>query len=228
MNKLISALLVSIIFGLVGLTVYMNVAKEKAIDRSKIPQKVEQNRSFQKWITNLKNKKLKIEADEFKLLEENEIYNTKWMKVYSTDEDGRVVEFAKNIESHKNLDKVIFSPSERIYIDYRPVARDGFNTNEIHYYGQRDNKIIDARILDCSTRANCYFDRAYFLDNDVFVISEISRNIDKKDIETALCNVDGVCTYSFKIHVIDLVNNSRLIYESKPFDVVLSELIPEL
>lgn len=216
------------IFGFVGATVYINKVKQRAVDHSKIPQKVETNKKFQRWITNIKNNSVDIDADGMKLLEENEIYNTKWMKVYSNDEPGRAEEFAKNIESHKGLDKVVFSPSERIYIDYRPIARDGYGANEIHYYGQRDNKIIDARILDCSLRANCYFDRAYFLDNDVFVISEISRTIDKKDTIAPLCDVDSMCTYSFKLHVVDLVNNSRLIYETNSFDVKLSELRPEL
>jgi hypothetical protein len=137
------------------------------------------------------------------------------MTVYSIDEKGRREEYNENIEAHRDIKKVIFSPSDRIFIDYRNVVRDGYKENEVHFYGLLEDKIIDARIVDCSLRANCYFDRAYFLENDIFIVS-------------ALCSADEVCEYSFKLHLIDLKNNSRLVYESESFEVILSELIPEL
>jgi hypothetical protein len=207
----------------------ININEQLSIDRSKLPEKVEEEKGFQRWITNLKNKGLDfVDADEFTLVEENEIYNTKWMEVYSFDEPGRQEEFEQTIRERKDLPKVIFSPSERLFIDYRNEKRNGIKANEVHFYGARDDKIIDARILDCSVDANCYFDRAYFLSNDVFVISEFSRNIHKRDKTAPKCAIDEECTYSIKIHVIDLINNSRLVYESKPFNIVLSQLIPEL
>jgi len=221
--------LVLLIFILVGFGVYINVQEQLSIDQSKLPEKVEEHKGFQRWITNLKNKGLDfVDADEFTLIEENEIYNTRWMQVYSLDEKGRQEEFDQTIITHQNLDNVIFSPSERLFIDYRNIKRGDYKTNEVHFYGLRDDKIIDARILDCSVRANCYFDRAYFLSNDVFVISEFSRTIHKHDTTTPKCSLDAECEYSIKIHVIDLINNSRLVYESKPFNIVLSQLIPEL
>ena len=221
--------LVSLIFLLVGFGVFINVQEQLSVDRSKLPEKVEEHKGFQRWITNLKNKGLEyINADDFFLIEENEIYNTRWMKVYSLDEEGRQEEFEKTIADHRGIDGVIFSPSERLFIDYRHEKRGGYNPNEVHFYGVRDDKIIDARILDCSTRANCYFDRAYFLSNDVFLISEFSRTIHKHDETTPECSIDTECEYSIKIHIIDLINNSRLVYESKPFNIVLSELKPKL
>ena len=213
---------------LVGAVVFLNLKKQAEIDKSKLPQKVELSKGFQRWITNLKNKEVNVAADDFRLYEETEIYNTKWIKVYSIDEPGKKEEFDSYIKAHENLAKVIFSPSQREFIDYRDEPRDGYNSNEVHFYGQKEDKIIDARLLDCSVRANCYFDRAYFLDNDSFVASEISRNIPKKDYTTPECPVDQTCTYTIKVHVIDLINNKRLTYESKPFDTVLSELITEL
>jgi len=222
-------LLVLGIFILVGLAAAINIHKQFSIDQSKLPKKVEEAKGFQRWITNLKNKGLEyVNADEFILVEENEIYHTKWMQVHSLDEEGRQEEFEKTIADHKNLKKVILSPSERLFIDYRHEKRNGVRANEIRFYGARDDKVIDARILDCSVRANCYFDRAYFLSNDVFVISEFSRNIHKRDTTTPECPKNAECTYTIKIHVIDLINNSRLVYESKPFNIVLSQLIPNL
>ncbi len=229
MQKKLTLISAIAIFILVGAIVYINISKQSSVDHSKLPQKVEESRGFQRWITNLKNKDLEfVNADEFRLLEENEIYNTKWIKIYSIEEKGRQEEFEQTIETHKNIPHVVFSPSERIFIDYRNEVRGDYEPNEVHLYGLRDDKIIDARILDCSVRANCYFDRAYFLDNDVFVISEFSRDFDKKAENIPECPLNETCTYTIKVHVIDLINNKRWVYESEPFEMNLEEMIPEL
>ena len=228
MKKVISYLAALLIFLTIGFGVYLNINEKLSIDRTKIPEKVETSKGFQKWITNAKNKGFEIEADEFNLIEENEVYNTKWIKIYSLDEHGNKEILDKTLQEHQDIKKVVFSPNDREFIDYRTEDRNGLAPNEARLYGQREDKILDARILDCSIKANCYFDRAYFLDNDVFVISEISRTIDKKD-ETAIdCLPEDECQYSFKLHVIDLINNKRFVYESTSFSVVLSVVLPEL
>ena len=66
------------------------------------------------------------------------------------------------------------------------------------------------------------------MDNDVFVVTEVSRNITKHDETVPACLPSETCTYSFKLHLVDLNRNSRIIYESTPFDAVLDKLIPEL
>jgi len=104
------------------------------------------------------------------------------MTVTSIDKKERQQEFEQNLEVHENLDHVIFSPSKRIYLDYRNISREGYKPNEVHLYGLKEDKIIDARILECVNDKNCYFDRAYFLDNDVFVVHEMS-----------LANQDDLC-----------------------------------
>lgn len=228
MKKYLTAALTLIIFVLVGITVYTNVSKQRAVDHTKLPEKVETSKGFQKWITNLKNKGFVIEADEFRLQEENEIYNTKWIKIYSLDETGRPEELDRMLLAARNKDNVVFAPSDREYIDFRNYARDGYESNEVRLYGQKEDKIIDARILDCSKKGNCYYDRGYFLDNNVFVISEISRTIDKKDETAQACSSSQECEYSFKIHLVDLINNKRWIYESKPFIGILDEILPKL
>ena len=207
---------------------YTNYRKYKDIDRTKIPEKVEASKAFQKWITNAKNKKLELSADDFAMVEENEIYNTKWMSVYNIDEPGVSETFQANIAAHKDIKGVVFSPSDKQYIDYRAIPKDGYAPNEIHYYGLREDKLVDARLLNCADSLNCYFDRAYFLDNDVFVISEFSRNLAKESEAIPTCSLNSACTYTVKLHVIDLNRNSRLVYESKPFDINLFELIPKL
>ena len=225
MRKKLDTILILIIFIATTFGVYLNIEKQRSIDKSKLPEKVEESRLFQRWITNLKNHDLDIDADDFKLKEENEIYNTTWMAVYSIDDPEQKALYEKTLEEHKNLDKVVFSPNGRIFVDFRNVPRDNIMANEVRVYGLKEDKIIDARVLDCSTKGNCYFDRAYFLDNDVFVISEFSRDIDKKSPTVENCSVTQKCTYTIKLHVVDLVHNKRAIYVSEPFEAILSDLI---
>jgi hypothetical protein len=224
--KTINISLVILVFALIGGGLYINIMKQRAIDRSRLPEKVELSKGFQRWITNLKNSGMTIEGDEFRLKKENEIYNTRWMTVSSLDDPKVNETFQQNIAAHQNIKKVIFSPSEKEYIDYRNEARNGVLPTEVHFYGQKEDKLVDARLLSCKAEFNCYFDRAYFLDNDVFVISEFSRNLN--DNETNTCAINQTCTYTVKIHVVDLKNNSRLVYESKPFELNLQQQITQL
>ena len=225
MKRYVDKILLAIILLSVAGGVFLNIKQQASIDRSKLPTKVEEDRLFQRWITNIKNNDFEIEADEFKLKEESEIYNTTWMTVYSSDDPKQMELYEKTIEENKGLNKVVFNPNERIFIDYRNIPRGKLMANEVRLYGLKEDKILDARILDCSTKSNCYFDRAYFLDNDVFVISEFSRNVDKRDNTVGLCDINLVCSYTIKVHVIDIIHNKRWVYESKPFDAVLPDLI---
>ncbi len=221
-----TTILVTMILTLVATSAFLNYKEEKAVDRSKLPEKVELSKGFQRWITNLKNKDYEIDADEFRLIEENEIFNTKWMTIKNLDQEGVQAEYEKIIADKKtDTDKVVFSPSEREFVDYKNTTRDGYKPNEVHFYGLHEDKVIDARFVDCSSTANCYFDRAYFLEdsNDVFVVSEFSRNA--PDPEAEPCSIDQLCTYTIKIHVIDILNNSRLVYESEPFEIILANEI---
>jgi len=225
MKRNLTVILTTLLFVSVAGGVFLNIKQQASIDRSKLPAKVEEDRLFQRWITNIKNHDFELEADEFQLKEENEIYNTTWMNVYSSDDPKQMELYEKTIEEHKDVEKVIFNPNGRVFVDFRNAARGEVMANEVRLYGLKEDKILDARVLDCSVKGNCYFDRAYFLDNDVFVISEFSRNINKKDPAAAECMVTDMCTYTIKIHVVDMIHNKRLVYESKPFDTVLSDLI---
>ena len=224
-KKLISIILTILIFSLVGLTVFLNYRQQFSIDRSKLPAKVESSEGFQKWITNLRNKGIKIEADEFKLHEENEIYNTRWLKIYSIDAPGIKDTFEKTLKDQQGIKQTAFSPSEREFIDYRHEQRGDFLPNEIRYYGRIDDNVLDARLLNCDISANCYFDRAYFLSNELFIVSEFVLN-NSSDKEKIVCDITQNCVYVVKVHVVDLINNSRLVYIAKPFNLILSEAIP--
>ena len=228
MNKKLTILLTTAIFLLICGGVFLNVKQQLAVDESKLPEKLEANNLFQRWITNLKNNDVDVGADDFRLFEEAEIYNTMWVTIKSIDDPGVEEWFENELLTHKDLNKVVFSPSDKEFIDFRHTLRAQYNINEVRFLGQKEDKVLDSKVVDCSIRANCYFDRAYFLDNDVFVVTEISRNIDKHDDTSELCPIDEMCTYTIKLHLIDLIQNKRLVYESNPFDIVLAKLIPEL
>lgn len=220
-KSVIDFFLVICLFLFVFLGVYSNIKQQIAVDRSKIPSEIENSKGFQRWITNLKNNDVDVSADDFVLLEENEIFNTKWTKVFSVKDEAAKELFDRTLRSNLNTKKVIFSPNKQAIIDYR-------DEKESQYYGIRGDKIVQSRLVECSQNINCIVDRAYFISDNLMVISEISRNIDKHQANIPICNLDQVCTYTVKTHVIDLELNSRAIYESKPFEVVLKNLAPEL
>ena len=144
------------------------------------------------------------------------------------DEPGVPEELDRMLLQSRDQDMIVFSPSDKEFIDYSNKPRDGYLATEVRLYGLREDKVIDARLLDCSAKANCYFDRAYFLDNDTFVISEISRNIEENPEMFIPCAPNEECDYTFKVHVIDLKKNKRWIYESKPFAAIMDLVLPEL
>lgn len=228
MKKYFNFFLIFIIFVSIALGVYQNQLKKASIDRTKIPLKVEEDRDFQRWNTNIRNKGLEITPEDFILVEENEVYNSQWIKITSVDNPQAKAAFDQNLIDHKETKKIVFAPSGTMYLDYRNVFKDGYFPNQVHLYGLKEDKLLDARILDCSERGNCYFDRAYWMDNDVFIITEWSRDISKKDITIPECPVTSICTYAIKLHMVDLKHNKRYIYKSKTFDINLSEWIQNL
>lgn len=233
MNNKSTLLIVALIFTIVGIGVTSNINEQLSVDRSRLPEKVEDSKGFQRWLTNAKNKGFDIEADEFVLKEENEVYNTQRVKVYNADTEEAMAQLEDVLAFYAEIeDDVEFSPSERQILDFRSQIRtvgtgEEYHENEVHYYGLRDDKIIDSKILRCDLKANCYYDRGYFLDNNSFVISKVSRNL-KRDEEFIPCAKNEVCTYIFTLNVIDLNLNSNLIYVSEPFEAVWDEMIPNL
>jgi hypothetical protein len=213
-----------VILGAVALGVGSNIKQQMDIDHSKLPLKLEQSKGFQRWITNMKNKDVEINADEFKLLEETEIFNSKWTKVYSSDDETAVAALNQTLaEAEEDKTKgIVFSPSKREILDYRPIVRGAYDPLSVRFYGQKDDKIIETRVAGCFNRENCYFDRAFFLDNDVMGVSEISL------AEKVPCDINTVCKYTYKMHLIDFKNNNKAVYGSEVKELNLSQLIPRL
>lgn len=218
-KKIITSALTLCVFLLVGAGVFINVQKQRAVDRSRLPQKVELSSGYQKWNTNLKKKGVAIEADEFKLLEETEVFNTRWMTVTSVDQPGQKQILDSKLANAKGQEKTALSPSGTQFIDYRDVARDGYTQGQVRLYGLKEDKILDTRALGCNNQANCYFDRGYFLDNDTFVVTEFSL----KD-PGAACDINQVCTYTIKLHLVDGLKNKHFVYISLPKDLNLAQM----
>jgi hypothetical protein len=217
MNKL-KIVLVFALFSTIGFSVYLNLKEKAAIDESRLPTKVAEDRAFLRWITNLKNKEIEIDADEFSLIEEREAYNAGIMRVYSLEEEGKKEFLEDTLAKHKDLSHIAFSPSETLFLDYRDVIQE--KAQKIRLFGLKENKIIDIDIIECSVEKNCYFDRAYFLTNDYFVIHEISL-ANKEDP----CSRSEICTHTIKTHLVDLINNKIRTYTSKEKQLNLQEWI---
>lgn len=227
MKKHLDKFLISGIFLGVILTVFFNIKEQLSIDRSKIPSKLEENSKFQKWLTNAKNKDMQIEADNFSFVEDSNIYNTIWTSTYSIDKDEFRKQYEENMAFLRTFKTSEESPNEREIVNYDNSDRFGFTANQVFFYGLREDKILLTRVVDCEFEENCFFHRAGFLDNHVFFVAELSlKDFSKKNPIT--CDPKQVCKYSFKIHLVDLMNNSRTVYESETFEGIFEDLKSKL
>ena len=119
------------------------------------------------------------------------------------------------------------SPNEREIVNYDYSNRFGFLPTEVFFYGLREDKILRTKIVDCDLESNCFFSRASFLDNHVFFVIQMSlKDYSKKEPKT--CDPTKVCTYTFKVHLVDLINNSRSVYESEPVQGIFEDLKSKL
>ncbi|MBT6401377.1 hypothetical protein HN803_00530 [candidate division WWE3 bacterium] len=227
MNKT-SKLIIASILLLIAANVASNYNEEAQEDGNKLPEKVEESNGFQRWITNHK-KRMDVAADDFNLKDINEVYNATYLEITRLEGNKAVAEHLEYIQTFEDVDETAISLDGREVLDYRHEKRDGYQPFEVHFYGLREDKLIDTKILSCVPEANCYFDRAYFIDNHAFVISEISRSdIDRKIVEGGdykACDIEEICPYSFKLHFIDLLKNERAVYETHSFDKILADMI---
>jgi len=219
--------LIGLIILLVALGVGLNLNQQYSVDRSKIPSKLESNGKFQKWLTNVKNKNIPLEADNLRFIEDSNIFNTIWTSTTSIDDPKNRLFYEENIKALSLLKESEFSPNEREVVNYSDSLRFGYGPNVVFFYGLREDKVLQSKIVNCELEENCYFHRAGFLDNHVFFIAEVSLyNFDEKN--PIVCASSQNCLYSFKVHLVDLNNNSIMTYESDSFESNLDYLKKEL
>lgn len=225
--KNLDKILVIFISILIIISVGINVKKQFSIDKSKLPSKLETNTIFQKWLTNAKNKGFNIEGDNFRYVEDSNVYNTLWTSTASSDDEASLKLYQSNMEMLKKYKYSALSPNERELVNYDFSPRLDFKPNEVFFYGLREDKILKTKVVDCDFESNCFFLRGGFLDNHVFFVIEMSLKEFNRN-QKVLCDPAKVCSYTFKVHLVDLINNSRTVYESEPIEGIFKELTSEL
>lgn len=212
--KNLDKILISIIAILVAVGVSLNIREQYSIDKSRLPTKLETNSKFRSWLSNLKDKDLDLDADNFRFLEENDVFNTVNLATESIDNESSRKIYDQNMSELTKLKETAISPNEREVVNFSNSDRFGFFPGEVFFYGLREDRILRIKLADCANRENCNFHRAAFMDNHVFFIMELSpKGLASENQLT--CALDQVCEYSFKAHLIDLNNNSRVVYESE-------------
>lgn len=214
MTQYLDKIIILLIAIVIAIGVSINLHKQYSVDRTKIPFKLESHSRFQRWLSNLEEKGLDLEADKFRYLEDNNIFNTIWTSTESIDDDNSRKIYEENMALLLTFKESAKSPNEREIVNFSPVDRFGFLPNEVFFYGLREDRILRTKIVDCSLDTNCNFHRAAFIDNHVFFIMELSlKSFNNPNFKT--CALDEVCEYTFKVHLVDLNNNSRTVYESE-------------
>lgn len=229
MKPLERLLVVLVLTLLIGGGVYFNYSQKLQVDSVKLPSYVEQHKNFQKWITNHKNKDINLEADDFRLLEESEVYNTQRLKLYPLTDLIMLEKYNELVKDQANVVDKRTSPDGKQFVNYVYDYRIGLSNttylpSDVWYLGIRGDRIIENKLVSCNVKANCIVDRAFFISDDVIVVSEVMRDIDT-DLSYPPCSVTEVCTYKIRLNVMDIAQNSNLIYESPGFELVLADKI---
>jgi hypothetical protein len=225
--KYLDKILIILIAILIAGGVSFNLYKQYSIDRTKLPSKLELHSRFQRWITNLKEKGIPLEGDKFRFKEESNVYNSIWTSTASIDDDASKKAYDENMKTLGGLKETVKSPNEREIVNFTATDRFGFTSNEVFFYGLREDRILRTKIADCQVGKNCNFHRAAFMDNHVFFLMELSlKNFDINNPKT--CKLDEVCDYSFKVHLVDLMNNSKTTYESQTVTDTYNNIVSKL
>ena len=229
MNNTHKSISILLLFTLILLIVFFNFQEKLKVDRAKLPKYVEEHKNFQKWITNHKNKDINLEADAFRLLEETEVYNTERLKLYPITDKFMFTRYQQILKAQDKITDKRISPDGKQFVNYEFDYRIGlsnttFMPSDVWYLGVRGDRVIENKLLSCNVEANCIFDRAFFISDDVVVVSEVARDIDTDSTYTT-CGIDQICSYIIKLNVMDIANNSNLIYQSPPFNMVLADKI---
>ncbi len=207
------AIVIIILFGSIGWAVYQNIADQESENGSTLPAKITKNENFTAWVDEIAvrsaDAQIDLSPDRFDRKDEREIYFWDRLNLSTLDDEEFLEEKDALWETYSGLDGVTFSPNGKIFIDYRNIFRRELNRNQVNLYGQRESILIDARILDCTMPNRCFFDTGYFINEDTFVIHELTVENTQED-----CSLErNVCNYTVKIHLVELHNNKRSLYE---------------
>ena len=219
--KFIKILFVVIIFASIGGAVLINTKKDDSEDKDDktFPSEIADHENFKTFQKEMSDAGIVVNPDEIIIKDQREIYNPDRIKVFSQQDEIKKTELEETTQSLRDVSGVTFSPDQKIILDYRNIARVGASSRQIRLFGIRSEKILDAPLLDCAISSECIYIDGYFIDNDSFVLHEIS--LARKDPD---CVVGSTCSYSIKIHYVELMQNQRSLYESTEFEAPVASM----
>jgi hypothetical protein len=227
MHKNLDKILIILVAFMVTGVILKNFYDEYSIDKTKLPLKVETHPRFQSWKSNLKDNNLNIDGDNFKLIKDSNIFNTIWTTTISIDDEVARKLYEENMQTLLSFKESAKSPNEREVVNFTPTDRFGYTYKDVFFYGLREDRILSTKIANCYQHVTCNFHRAAFIDNHVFFITELSQKTVPEE-EFKGCQEDEICEYTFKIHLVDLNNNSRTVYESETVIESYNKLVNKL
>jgi len=204
-----------VIFASVGGAVLVNteIDESESQDKKTLPNEIANHKNFKTFQKEMSDAGIVVNPDEITLKDQREIYNPDRIKVFSQQNEIKKNELEETMQSLKDVNGVTLSPDRNIILDYRNISKIGASARQIRLFGIRSEKILDASLLDCAISSECVFLDGYFINNDNFVLHEIS--LARKDPD---CVAEGTCLYSIKIHHVELAQNRRSLYESAEFE----------
>lgn len=180
----------------------------------KLPKELETKHKFLKWINRWKERFPQIGADNFKEVDDGEIFSSANPRFTFTDVDKtKTKSLVKDIEDQE-LKYVVVSPDKLQYVDFRKYFTETKESTSsyVYYYGIRNGETtIEGPLFECK-KTKCWFDRPFFQTSDLAYFPEIREKVYAEEPER--CPVKGVCSYELYLHEFDFSKNKRTSYKS--------------
>ncbi len=203
------AFLLLIVFVLFAASI--NYLSSLKTNSEKLPLGLESEKRFQGWIRRWKDKFPQIESDTFKKIDAGEIISSTNPRYSFSETDWDDVKL--QIETAKKEKYNVISSDKNQYLNFRSYFLESkeASSSYVYYYGVRENKLITGPIYECK-KTNCWFDRPFFLNPDLFYMAEIQEKLypDAPD----RCKKENICSYELYMHEFDLKKNKRTTFVS--------------
>lgn len=215
-RKTIVALVLASLF--VCIAAAQNFNKSLQHKSQKLPEKLETQQKYQKWVNRWKERFEQVQADNFKKVDDGEIISSTSRRYKFSDVNTE--EVTEEISKVKGDKYTVIAPNKLEYLTFRAYSTPSkeATSSYIYFYGIRDDKVLSGAMYECK-RTSCWFDRPFFLNPDLFYIAEIQEKIYPE--EPNRCQDKKICVYQLFLHQFDLKTNTRTTF-------ALSELLTDL
>lgn len=189
----------------------LNYLQSLKINSEKLPLGLESEKRYQGWIRRWKDKFPQIESDTFKKIDDGEIISSTNPRYSFSETDWDDVK--TTIETAKKNKYNVIAPDKNQYLNFRSYFSDTkeASSSYVYYFGVRENKTISGPIYECK-KTNCYFDRPFFLNPDLFYMAEVEEKL-YPDAPNR-CKNEGICSYELLMHEFNLKKNKRTTFRS--------------